>query len=201
MSQVKKAAKILNSGGIVIFPTETVYGIGCLINKEDSIKKLYSIKKRDSTKPTAVLVKDLQQAEEWVSFNTTAKKLAEAFWPGHLTLCLPVCKQVSESIVGPGDTLGVRVSSHPFILQLQRELNVPLLAPSANFQGKQEARTFAEIDKQLLSLVDYVVGIEPEAKKPSTILAFEKEKYNLLREGEISSAQIEQALRYVRSQR
>ena len=87
MNQVTKAAEILNSGGIVIFPTETVYGIGCLINKEDAITKLYSIKKRHATKPTAVLVKNLRQAQEWVDFNQTAKKLAEFFWPGALTLC------------------------------------------------------------------------------------------------------------------
>ncbi len=195
MNQVTRAARVLNSGGIVIFPTETVYGIGCLINKEDSIEKLYSIRKRDATKPTAVLVKDLNQAHEWVNFNQTAIKLAEAFWPGHLTLCLPVRKQVPDSLLGPGDTLGVRVSSHPFIQQLQGGLDTPLLAPSANFQGGQPARTFTEIDKNLASLVDYVVDIEPEAKKPSTILVFEDGKYNMVREGEISLNQIEQALR------
>ena len=195
MESVDKAARVLKQGGIVIFPTETVYGIGCLIDKKDSIRRLYSIKKRAATKPTAVLVKDLAQAQEWVDFNQTSKRLAEAFWPGHLTLCLPVRKEVPGSLLGPGNTLGVRLSSHPFIQKLQQELSVPLLAPSANFQGNPLSRTFTEIDKNLVSLVDYVVDIEPESRKPSTILAFENGKYNLVREGEISLAQIEQALR------
>lgn len=194
MTELDKVAKILNKAGIVIFPTETVFGIGCLLTKTDSIEKLYQIKQRDLNKPSLVLVKDLSQAKDWVSFNRNAEKLADYFWPGPLTISLPVKRNVSKLVLGPSDTLGVRVSSHPFLTALLPLLEAPLLAPSANLQGQKPPSAYSEIDKKLISLVDYVVDIAPEAKKPSTIVTFDQEKYNVLREGDISSEAINKVL-------
>ncbi len=194
MEKTEKAAQILNSGGIIVFPTETVFGIGCLLNKERTIEKLYLIKDRDKNKPTLCLVKDINEAKVWVGFNQAAEKLAKAFWPGPLTLCLPIKKTVSGTILGPGNTLGVRVSPHPFLVGLIPKLEAPLLAPSANFSGKKAPRSLNEIDKELVERVNYVVEIEPEAKLPSTIVTFANQKYNVVREGEINSSQIEKVL-------
>lgn len=196
ISEVKKAAEILNSGGIIIFPTETVQGIGCLLAKTESINKLYKIKQRDRDKPTLVLVKDLAQAEEFVSFNKQALALVQRFWPGALTICLPAQKNVPKDILGPGNTLGVRVSSHPFIQQLQKYLSAPLLAPSANFQDQKSPSSVSQIDKRLSSLVDYVVPIDSEAEQPSTIVSFNKGKYNVVREGDIARSEINKVLKF-----
>ncbi len=194
MNQVTKTAEILNKNGIVIFPTETVYGIGCLLTATESISRLYEIKKRDPGKPTLALVKSVDQAQEWVEFDSRAKALADAFWPGPLTICLQVRKNVAETILGTDRTLAVRVSSHPFIQELLPKLSAPLLAPSANLQGKPPASRYSEIDKGLRVLVDYVVEIEPEAKPASTIVSLAKQKYNLIREGSISQFEIEKIL-------
>src|SRR3990167_2507850 len=195
MTQIDTAAEILNKGGRGIVPTETVCGVGGLITKTGAIKRLYSLKQRDKNRPTLALAKDLDQAREWVAFNEGAEKLAAAFWPGPLTICLPVKKSVPEALLGPGNTLGVRVSSHPFLKQLLPRLESPLLAPSANFQGKLMPKSYTEIDKQLASLVDYVVDIEPEAKIPSTIVSFAEQKYNLVRKGPITQGAIDKVLK------
>lgn len=194
MNQVAQAAQILNAGGIVIFPTETVYGIGCLLKYSSAIKRLYKIKNRRSSKPTLVLVKDFSQAKSLVSFNETAGKLAKIFWPGPLTLCLPIRQEVPTAVLGSGKTLGLRVSSNKFITELFELIDQPLLAPSANLQDHQAPTKHIEIDKKLASLVDYVVNIEPEARKPSTIVTFAGDQYNVLREGEISRLDIEESL-------
>jgi L-threonylcarbamoyladenylate synthase len=195
MNTLETAKKALENGGIVIFPTETVYGIGCLLKFPKSIEKLYKIKKRDVSKPTSVLVKDLAAAEKLVIFNQTAYKLAAKFWPGPLTICLPAIENVPKSILGTDNTLSVRVPSNQWLLELLTSLNEPLLAPSANFQGSLPPKKRGEIDKELIKLVDYVVDIEPDSLEPSTVVSLSNEReYKLIREGSIKKASLDQVL-------
>ena len=193
MQQLTSAKIILQEGGIIIFPTDTVFGIGCLVNFPKSIEKLYQIKKRDGAKPTLVLASSVEKLEKLAVFNARAKQLADAFWPGPLTICLQSRKSVPKSILGPQNTLAVRVPAHKWLLNLLKQVGAPLLAPSANFQGGKPAKFLAEIDKELIKLVDYVVDIEPEGLRPSTIISFENNKnYKLVRAGPISKEEIDQ---------
>lgn len=193
MQQLTSAKTILQAGGIIIFPTDTVFGIGCLVNFPISIEKLYKIKKRDVAKPTLVLASSVEKLEKLVVFNAKAKQLADVFWPGPLTICLPSRKSVPKSILGPQNTLAVRVPAHKWLLHLLKQVESPLLAPSANFQGSKPAKFLAEIDKELIKLVDYVVAIEPGGLRPSTIISFESNKnYKLVRAGPISKEIIDQ---------
>jgi L-threonylcarbamoyladenylate synthase len=195
MSEIDKAKEVLLNEGIIIYPTETVYGIGCLLKYPKSIKRLYKIKKREPTQPTSVLFPSLTSAEEYVEFSLQAKKLAERFWPGPLTMCLPSKKNLVEAVLGPDNTLGVRVPSNEWCLELLKGLNEPILAPSANFKGGQPARRFAEIDKELIQLVDYVVPIEPGGLNPSTVIGFSGDSgYNIIRPGEITEQMITETL-------
>lgn len=194
MDKVSEAALLLNQGQLVIFPTETVFGVGCLVTNKKAIERLYQIKGRTQNKPTLVLVDSLATARKWVNFNQPAERLAHHFWPGPLTICLPVRKEVPKQVLGPDNTLGVRVSSHWFLQQLLPKLRAPLLAPSANLQGEKPAKSLVEIDKRLVSLVDYVVDIEPEAKDPSTIVTFFESKCKIVRNGNISQASINKVL-------
>ncbi|HSX57927.1 MAG TPA: L-threonylcarbamoyladenylate synthase [Candidatus Saccharimonadales bacterium] len=190
MAEEEKAAEVLNRGGLVIFPTETVFGIGCLINNKETVARLYRLKKREESQPTLALVKNLEMAQSWVEFNGKALELVESFWPGPLTIALPCRKNVSEELLGPGNSLAVRVSSNTFIKELFELIDQPLLAPSANFKGEQAPRKLSEIDKSLASKVDYVVPVEPEGAQPSTIISFAGSGYNIVREGSISKKQL-----------
>lgn len=190
---VEQASKILNQGGIVIFPTETVYGIGCLISFPESIKRLYKIKERKG-RPTLALFKDLAQVESYVGINRQAEVLASAFWPGPLTICLKPKTSLPGEILGEDSTLGTRIPGFAWTLELLNQLNSPLLAPSANFKGLQPAKKFVEIDKALFKLVDYVVDVEPGGQEVSTIVSFANRSYNLTREGAIKKQAIEDIL-------
>lgn len=195
MTQLETAKEILEGGGVIIFPTETVFGIGCLLSFPESVERLYKIKKRDLAKPTLVLVKNFQEASKLVFFNKAALTLAKYFWPGPLTISLPAVKNVPERILGPGNTLAIRVPSHPWLLSLLSYLDQPILAPSANFQNKPPAKKSSEIDKTFSKLVDYVVNIEPGGEAPSTVISFENQKdYKLIREGKITKKIIDQVL-------
>lgn len=195
MNQLVKAKEVLEKGGVVIFPTETVYGIGCLLNFPKSIERLYQIKKRDLTKPTSVLVGGLEEAEKLVTFNKPAVALANKFWPGPLTMCLPALENVPKEVQGVDKTLSVRVPGNKWLLELLNYLAQPLLAPSANFQGDAPPKNFSEIDKELIKLVDYVVDIEPDGSEPSTVVSFLNEKeYKLVREGTIKKITLDQVL-------
>lgn len=195
MDELIKAKSILLDGGILIYPTETVYGIGCLINFPNSIAKLYQIKNRDRAKPTAVLVKSKDFAKKFIDFNPTAERLADAFWPGPLTICLPPSKNVPKEILGADKTLGVRVPALKWLSRLLNSLDQPLLAPSANLQGSKPPSKRGEIDKNLAKLVDYVVNIEPGGQRPSTVVSFsDKMRYKVIREGSISTKKLSQVL-------
>lgn len=195
MDQLAKAKSILLDGGIIIYPTETVYGIGCLLNFPKSIERLYKIKKRDLTKPAAVLVKNKESAKKFVNFNPTAERLADKFWPGPLTICLTTNKNVPRRILGADKTLGIRVPALEWLGKLLNSLEQPLLTPSANLQGEKAPVKSSEIDKRLIKLVDYVVDIEPGKQNPSTVISFGSQKsYKLIREGSISSDSLEQVL-------
>lgn len=195
MSQLDRAKEVLEKGGIMIFPTETVLGIGCLLNFPKSIERLYKFKKRDDKKPTLVLVKNLKEAQKLVEFNKTAQVLANHFWPGPLTIALPGAKNVPERLLGPGNSLAIRVPSHPWLSSLLNDLDQPLLAPSANFQGMQPAKKLSEIDKELVKLVDYEVDIEPGGDEPSTIVSIVNDQgYEIVRTGPIRKEMIDQVL-------
>ncbi len=195
MNELEKAEKVLKNGGIVIYPTETVYAIGCLITFSDAIDRLYKIKHREPNQPTSVIVPSFEVAGEWVAMNEAATKAAKTFWPGPLTICLPVRKEVPGVLLGPNNTLGVRVPGNGWVLKLAQAVGTPILAPSANFKGEPPARAFAEIDKRLVQLVDYVVDTGPGGQKPSTIVAFaENEAYEIIREGQISKEAVVEIL-------
>jgi L-threonylcarbamoyladenylate synthase len=130
----KTAIRKLKAGGVVAFPTETVYGIGALISKPKAIARIYKIKKRPRSKPLQVLVSSLRQAKELGIFNAEALRLAKKDWPGPLTLVVKKTKKV-PAMVSPGKTVGLRVPAHRTVLDLIRKVG-PIVATSANISGK-----------------------------------------------------------------
>jgi L-threonylcarbamoyladenylate synthase len=121
-----KAIKVLKAGGVIAFPTETVYGIGALLSRPKAIARIYKIKKRPRSKPLQVLVSSLRQARELGVFNAQALRLAKKYWPGPLTLIVPGRKE---------KTVGLRVPAHRTVLDLIRKVG-PIAATSANLSGE-----------------------------------------------------------------
>ncbi len=186
--EILKAVQVLNNGGIVIFPTDTAFGIGCRINDEKAVERLFRIRKRPQNQAVPVLVNSLEMAEEYVETipEDAQNELIKKYWPGALTIVLPCKIQKVPSLVrGGGKTLGVRMPDHEIILSIITKVGVPILAPSANFSGEQTPYEFGSLDPKLLKLVDYSVHGQTKAGSVSTVIDVSEKPWKILREGAI----------------
>lgn len=190
MDEVQKAAEIIKEGGIVIFPTDTVFGIGCRIGNQKAIEKLYNIKGREKDKPTLIIIEDTDQGKNYAEFDKKSLLLAKVFWPGPLTLVLKAKISVPKMIKDTQNTVGMRQTNHKIIQRLVGLVGEPILAPSANFSGERPPSKFPEIDKNLIKLVDYVLDFECGGNKPSTIFKRVDRINHFIRIGTISKSTI-----------
>jgi L-threonylcarbamoyladenylate synthase len=188
MDDVQQAVQVLKDGGIVIFPTDTAFGIGCRIDDENAVKKLFRIRKRPETKAVPVLVSSLHMAQEYLLPvpHDVIEKLMKSYWPGALTIVLHSrTDKVSSLVRGGGDTLGVRVPDHLTTLALINGAGIPILGTSANFAGEATPYEFADLNKDLVKQVDYVVPGECHTKKASTVIDCTGDQWKILRQGAV----------------
>lgn len=185
---VLEAIKILKQGGIVIFPTDTAFGIGCRIDDEQAIKRLFAARERPETQATPVLVADIEMAKKYLVDipQKVSEDLMKRFWPGALTIVLP-CQtaKIPELVRGGGANLGVRQPNHTDALQIIKGVGVPVLGPSANFHGEKTPYTVEDLDPNLVKLVDYVVPGECIVKETSTVIDCSVTPWKILRQGAI----------------
>ena len=193
---VGEFAAILRNGGIAAFPTETVYGLGADATNSDAVLKIYETKGRPRFNPLIVHVADLAMAEAYVEFSPLARRLGEQFWPGPLTLVLPVKVGAGLSdIVSAGlDNVGVRVPDHPLALELIRRTGRPLAAPSANPSGKLSPTRAEQVVRAFKGTVPVLDGGASNAGVESTILAVVGDNVTQLRAGALEREVIEVVL-------
>jgi L-threonylcarbamoyladenylate synthase len=193
---VTAAARILASGGLVAFPTETVYGLGADAANPAAIAHLYQAKGRPAFNPLIAHVGDLIAAKKIARFDAAAAKLAEAFWPGPLTLVLPKTENcvVADLATAGLDTVAVRVPAHPVAREILRAFGGPVVAPSANLSGHVSPTDAAHVESDLAGLIDLIVDGGPvEVGVESTIVGcFESPM--LLRPGGVPREDIERVL-------
>lgn len=188
MEEIKQAIKILKEGGIVIFPTDTAFGIGCRIDDEEAIKRLFTIRKRPQTQATPVLVDTVKMAQEFVQPipKDVVDRLIEPYWPGALTIILPcLTDKVPALVRGGGRTLGVRIPNHPTTRAIIQGVGVPILGPSANFHGEATLYSFESLSKELIQQVDFVVPGECTVKQASTVIDCSKSPWQIIRQGAV----------------
>lgn len=194
---IARAARLLQDGALVALPTETVYGLGADARNGDAVAGIYAAKGRPSFNPLIVHLPDIETAKRYVQWTDEADRLAQAFWPGALTLVLPLRPDSGlSSLVTAGlPSLAVRVPAHPAMRQVLQALDGPVAAPSANPSGKISATTAAHVlaglDGKIAAVLDdgvCSVGLE------STIIGLTGLRPTLLRAGGLPSEAIEAAL-------
>jgi L-threonylcarbamoyladenylate synthase len=190
------AARCLSSGGLVAFPTETVYGLGADATDAAAIARLYQAKGRPSFNPLIAHVADLAGAQRIASFDAQAMQLAQAFWPGPLTLVLrkaPGCAVADLATAGL-DTIAVRIPAHPVARGILRAFGGPVVAPSANLSGHVSPTTAAHVQSDLAGRIDLIVdgGAVPVGVESSIVGCFGEPM--LLRPGGLPRAEIERVL-------
>ncbi len=148
---LEAAARCLRRGGVVIFPTETFYGLGCLAADAAAVGRIYQLKRRPVQRPLPLLAADAAQAGNVVRLEAAPPELVARFWPGPLTLLLPARHGLPEPLLSAGGKAAVRVSPHPLAARLAHLAGGVLTASSANLSGRPPARTLEELDPELLS--------------------------------------------------
>ena len=186
---IQKAAQIINKGGIVIFPTDTVYGIGCDPYNQKAVLSLYKIKKREKTKPLPVIGYSKKELEKIAEFNDKAEKIAEMFWPGPITLILKVKDENIKKSLGLGKKIAVRVPNNQCVLSLLKECKL-LVATSANISGTTSL-TDPNDCKRDLNGYDLLIdgGILSDSGE-STIVEIDGNELRIVRSGAVSEEEL-----------
>lgn len=191
---IKDAATIIRRGGLVAFPTETVYGLGADATNSDAVAAIFAAKRRPRINPLIVHVFDLEAAETHTTFDSAARKLAEAFWPGPLSLVLPRRKTCALSLlVSAGlDTVALRVPAHRTAAALLHEAKRPIAAPSANPSGRITATSAEHVATDLRHAADVILddGAAPLGIE-STVIGWQDGRALMLRPGAITRDAIE----------
>lgn len=192
---IAAAASVLKRGGIVVYPTETFYGLGGNPALPDTVERIFRIKKRGPEKALPLIASGVPVVREWVDeFPAVAEKLATVFWPGPLTLILPAARRLPPRVHASTGKLAVRVSSHPIARELAAALGGLIISTSANFTDHPACRTPGEIPIDFARQVDGLIdaGGLP-GNLPSTIVDVTGGAPLLVREGHIPFADIERA--------
>lgn len=192
----EKAVAIIGKGDVVVYPTETFYGLGADALDPDAVMKVVALKGRDPGNPIPLIVADRGMLADIVTETPRAAiRLMDLFWPGPLTLVLAGKKDLPAPLLNPNGGVGVRVSSHPVAARLARELGRPITATSANPSGEDPARSYAEAMKYFSGTVEVILdGGGLPGTKGSTVVEVAGDSVKIIREGEISTARVRQVV-------
>jgi len=191
-----QASILLRSGGVVAFPTETVYGLGADAENDDAVRRIFSIKGRPPDHPLIVHLADLSQVDRWARHvPDAAMRLAERFWPGPLTIILRRSRRVSDLVTGGLDTVGLRAPAHPVAQALLREFGGGIAAPSANRFGRISPTRAGHVRAELGAGPDLILdGGDCQVGLESTIVSLAGEQPLLLRPGAIGPEELSETI-------
>jgi L-threonylcarbamoyladenylate synthase len=192
---IKTAAFLLREGRVIVYPTETVYGIGCIPSESDAAQRICEIKGR-ADKPLPLICSDINAVKKIVVMTPAAEKLAAKFWPGPLTLVLPAKAKYSMWVNHGASTLGVRVTEYSIAKKLAEQVGGVIVSTSANLSGEEPAKTAQEAAEIFGNKVDVILDGGPSPRsESSTVLDLTGEELWLLRKGPITGEQILAVLR------
>jgi len=196
---IAKAAGVLLKGGVIVFPTRSLYGLGVDAFNEKAVQSLFSIKGRPPEKPILVLIHDVTQLDSLVrEVPVRAQLLMRVFWPGKLTLVFDAAKRVPEGLTAGTGKIGIRQAGHPAAAALAAAFGRPITGTSANRSGRPGVARISDLDPLIGDAVDLILDAGPlEGGAGSTVLDVTCDPPRLLRKGDISGLKISQALDFI----
>lgn len=186
---IQEAITVFNQGGVVIFPTDTAFGIGCRVDKPVAVKRVYEIRKRPVTQAVSLLVANGEMAKQYVTTipAEVEESLIKPYWPGGLTIVLQSrIAVVPELVRGGGDTVGLRMPDHTELLHIITKVGVPILGPSANVHGEKTPFHISNLDSELVKKVDYVLGGDSKQNMASTVIDCTVKPWKIIRQGAVT---------------
>ena len=192
-NQIKEASKILRDGGLIAFPTETVFGLAVIFDNKESYDRLITVKRRPPEKPFTLMCSSISEVYRYIDKNSISTTLIEKFMPGEFTLITKAKSNLPSWVLSKEGNVGVRVPNDEFVQQLIKEVGKPLLVPSANRSGEKPLINSRDVAKTFSSELDAIIEGESTGTVPSTIVLVD-EKYHLIRLGKISEDEIKKVL-------
>ncbi len=188
MFNTQKAIDTIKNGGVVIFPTDTAYGIGCRMDNKVAVDRIFKIKERSKKNPLLVLVDSIQMAEEYVEIpNDVKHKLLDFYWPGGLSVFFKTKKnKVPDIVTAKTSVLAVRLPNHKILQEIIHIVGVPIIATSANKSGEATPYAVDNIDDDIKRKVDMVFNGECTYKKESTIIDTTVNPWKIIRVGAVT---------------
>ena len=193
-ADLEKAARLVRNGGLIVFPTDTLYGLGADPRQPEAVRKLTTFKGRADGKGLPILLARPGDASQLVIGNSLLDDLASEFWPGALTIVTRARQPVDSLVAGPGQTLGLRVPASTFTRKLIKLAGSYLIGTSANRSGDPPAVTAMDAYRGLGHSVDYVLDGGPVTGVASTVLDIDAEPPRILRSGAVSAEQLRRVL-------
>ena len=188
--------QVIRKGGVIVFPTSTLYGLGVDANNPQAVERIFDIKGRQSHRPLLVLIRDKTCVPELVKeIPPKAVLLMEAFWPGGITVVLHAGERISSRLTGNTGKIGVRVPKHPVAAAIVAQLEGPMTGTSANLSGRGGCSDISYLEEQVSAQLDGVVDAGPlQGGRGSTVIDVTIDPPQILREGTISEHQIQSVL-------
>jgi len=189
-SEIQKVVEILRGGGLIVYPTETLYGLGVDATSDTALEKLWEFKGERGDKPVLVAVDGQEMAEKYVEISILGKKVIQKYWPGSVAIVAKSQGEVSKKAQGKTETLGLRMVDNKMVLKIVTFFGKPITSTSANVSGKVTARSLVEfldtVPKEKQDLIDLFIdaGEIPESL-PSTIVDTTGEEIRILRQGKV----------------
>jgi len=183
----------IKRGKTLCYPTETIYGLGCIISNAQAIEKIYQIKSREKEKKFSILFKDIKMVKKFCKLNAIEKDLIMKFTPGPLSILLKIknTNLVLNSLIGEDSKINCRISSHPFVINLFELLDVPIVSTSANLSRDKNIFSFKTIYSTFHNLVDIIINAgDIKESLGSTIVEIENDGIKIIREGDIKEKEI-----------
>jgi L-threonylcarbamoyladenylate synthase len=183
--KIREIVKVLRRDGVIVYPTESFYGLGVNGYSSKAVKKVYVLKKRPPLKPLSVVISDFDMLQQIISGDASFfRKLLSDLWPGPLTVIFKASSAVPDELCGREGTVGVRLTKHPWVRNLVRQAGFPITATSANISGENPISDPAEAKELFRGKVDlFVDGGATQGLLPSTVVDFSRGKPRLIREG------------------
>ncbi len=193
---IRHAGKVLRSGGVVCFPTSGLYGLGALWNDEVAVRRIYTIKERDPSKPILILIRSRSDIFDLVTeIPDVAVRLMDRFWPGRLTLVFAAAPSVPEMLTAGSGKIGIRLPNHRVAQALVNQTGAPITGTSANVSGESGCHDIAELSAEVLGAVDLVLDAGLLAGGPgSTVVDVTSDPVRVLRWGALSKNELEEVV-------
>lgn len=191
---IEFVCKIINQGGVVAFPTETVYGVGVKFGSKEALDRLMEAKNRDYSKAITLMVADKKEIEKFAFMSVDAQKIIQHFMPGMITLILKKKPSVDSTMTNGKETIGIRIPDSEYVLSLLRKVG-PMLVTSANLSNHPNTTSTQEVLEQLDGRIDLIVDGKTFDDVASTVVDVSDSEVKVLRYGKISEEEIEEALK------